>query len=656
MNAKKSKIAPTEETAILVQSKPLTLKRTSAQAMTDQKKKNKTQIVTKITQLKLKPRSLSLIKPKMAEGKSNVTKKMEKSKFVNLTNGKVSGPNKQSQNNGNEKTPEKRKSYDSSKIREFIRQQREKRRAEIQSKMSEEKKSPEVIKKRLSNLQRSTSKIVTSNVQRAQRKSIESPRILIQSKGNFHSSEKIFSNSDIQFTFVESQISNDRKIGILRRIDDNFDSKENRPKPILTKSQQTSANLDLNAPKSDSLKSSIISLDENVPKENGFESTDQIKSDQNFWLRPTPVQIYPYNFIMALRKKLDHITHPRHFSDANHAMVKTNEENERWTKIDSKRSGEATSNRVDDRESENQSTQHETQGQETLSFPSDILSSRNSENQEVYLSHSESDASHHPPPLSTQSVDDLQISSKVVTTDRSVHSTESNQKITSFINFDRGNVYEFVEPLSTRSSEDQKNQNESRSIRKMLNDFSANLSQVIKVNERLHSILSNSTSEQQQTTSATEIQTELATENYSEDFDSLRQTQSQNTNGSERAQEVDAKVSAKTTSASEESIKPMEQSTSTEKAISTEETVKKTSSKSSDANSTHSIRKRFSENVEHLNESFGSDIFNIFKRASLELSTDLNTTNLSEQNRSYSSLGMVSLKRFNRAKCKSNLK
>lgn len=34
------------------------------------------------------------------------------------------------------------------------------------------------------------------------------------------------------------------------------------------------------------------------------------KKEIPFWLRPTPVQPYPYNFIMAVRKKLESITHP----------------------------------------------------------------------------------------------------------------------------------------------------------------------------------------------------------------------------------------------------------------------------------------------------------------------------------------------------------
>lgn len=38
------------------------------------------------------------------------------------------------------------------------------------------------------------------------------------------------------------------------------------------------------------------------------------KKEIPFWLRPTPVQPYPYNFIMAVRKKLESITHPVFFT------------------------------------------------------------------------------------------------------------------------------------------------------------------------------------------------------------------------------------------------------------------------------------------------------------------------------------------------------
>lgn len=38
------------------------------------------------------------------------------------------------------------------------------------------------------------------------------------------------------------------------------------------------------------------------------------KKEIPFWLRPSPVQPYPYNFIMAVRKKLESITHPVFFT------------------------------------------------------------------------------------------------------------------------------------------------------------------------------------------------------------------------------------------------------------------------------------------------------------------------------------------------------
>lgn len=44
--------------------------------------------------------------------------------------------------------------------------------------------------------------------------------------------------------------------------------------------------------------------------EQHFEDAAGKPRDIPYWLRPTPVQPYPYNFIMAVRKKLESITHP----------------------------------------------------------------------------------------------------------------------------------------------------------------------------------------------------------------------------------------------------------------------------------------------------------------------------------------------------------
>lgn len=72
--------------------------------------------------------------------------------------------------------------------------------------------------------------------------------------------------------------------------------------------------LQLKAPESVPLKSSFLKENETqtsiglYSNENKQEKMHQ--TDIPYWLRPSPVQLYPYNFIMAVRKKLEAITNP----------------------------------------------------------------------------------------------------------------------------------------------------------------------------------------------------------------------------------------------------------------------------------------------------------------------------------------------------------
>lgn len=83
-----------------------------------------------------------------------------------------------------------------------------------------------------------------------------------------------------------------------------------RRKPI---DRQQPDDMQLKAPESAVLKSSIFrenetqtSLTQHTPEQKLQKSNNDIP----FWLRPSPVQVYPYNFIMAVRKKLEAITNP----------------------------------------------------------------------------------------------------------------------------------------------------------------------------------------------------------------------------------------------------------------------------------------------------------------------------------------------------------
>lgn len=69
----------------------------------------------------------------------------------------------------------------------------------------------------------------------------------------------------------------------------------------------------LKPPESAALKSTVCrenetqtSLAQRTPERAAHKSNNDIP----FWLRPSPVQMYPYNFIMAVRKKLEAITNP----------------------------------------------------------------------------------------------------------------------------------------------------------------------------------------------------------------------------------------------------------------------------------------------------------------------------------------------------------
>lgn len=78
-------------------------------------------------------------------------------------------------------------------------------------------------------------------------------------------------------------------------------------------------NYELKVPETGPLKSSLLhefssgqfhkqSHDDN--KVHSTEDAPEKPKEIPFWLRPTPVQPYPYNFIMAVRKKLESITNP----------------------------------------------------------------------------------------------------------------------------------------------------------------------------------------------------------------------------------------------------------------------------------------------------------------------------------------------------------
>lgn len=170
-------------------------------------------------------------------------------------------------------------------------------------------------------------------------------------------SKWISSNALTPSKFLPSIKSDKNRIGILRRpegISPTFDCDSNKylgDTPTISSAiiNQSESNVDLNilpnksvqtkenpnemiacdfelkVPETIPLKSTLLNESTNNDVQNLPQSTRSFKRSRNedenenrvskpkeipFWLRPTPVQPYPYNFIMAVRKKLESITHP----------------------------------------------------------------------------------------------------------------------------------------------------------------------------------------------------------------------------------------------------------------------------------------------------------------------------------------------------------
>lgn len=231
-------------------------------------------------------------------------------------------------------------------------------------------------------------------------------------------------------------------------------------------------------------------------------------------------------------------------------------------------------------------------------------------------------------PLSTDAVDGMHINSRI----------SFQQK--SSIN----------ETFSSRNGSN-KTQQTQDDLQKMLSDFNDSLSQVIKVNKKLHDVLSKP---------PTNAQT-----SYSDDFDaysSSKNTLTASLNGNQRSSKA---LTAKTDDESNTSNKevPTEETfnisksngtktlsvnhNSLEKIQSPVEYIEEISNKNEhfDKHSSYdsyeakclAYEKHFSNDGEISNTSIGSDIFAIFNRTSMEISNDLHNSTAT-----WSSLGMVS--------------
>lgn len=247
----------------------------------------------------------------------------------------------------------------------------------------------------------------------------------------------------------------------------------------------------------------------------------KLKTDETintpYWLRPTPVQIYPYNFIMAIRKKLDSITNPS-VTDANTPLARPkyfqkksvfrenlNKEHMAKNKLNSKKPRTNILEKFDEQKCEKKisnginskkysntaiskknsksipnklKTSIDCQSQDTLSMSSAIFSQSNprstSTNRSIPID--------EPIPLSTGHLDAIKITSK---SNSFVNKTNtSHLKEHPFINSKRGNYMEpdsYLKPIISSSEEINKG-----NIFEKLEGFNKSVSEVISINQQLH--------------------------------------------------------------------------------------------------------------------------------------------------------------------------
>lgn len=487
------------------------------------------------------------------------------------------------------------------------------------------------------------------------------------------------------------------RIGILRRLEGNKQNnlslapKNNTDITTIERGQCVVSNLDnsqspvsiipianqleLKAPETMKLHSSFLQRDNNLKQEE--TRSDKDPNDISFWLKPSPIQPYPYNFIMAVRKKLEAITNPianqkrniadniewigrRSSSATNHCSAVQLESNQlntvpmaEKTLQNNHEQTENTSNLIKSSNVIPQSIDHDSDiSQNTLSISSDILSpSSPDKRQQIVMANAFI-------PLLT---DAIPISMKNEAKD-----TADRRHNESHVQLVRG-----VDMKKNHNS--RKSEAPHFNVQKMLSDFNESLSQVIKVNKKLHDVLSTPPSVQPSSVS------------YSDDFDDDKKDTSQYTDY--ESDNIEASYTVSTTKKNEPSN--ISEQMSCDATIHTDntneqseshragsnsivetnvkvrqsdgyndentatvtiaeewpihtETFRSNSKNVPDDKSVTSLQQHFSNDGEMPNTSIGSDIFAVFNRTSMEISNDIhNTSTWSEGNISYSSLGMV---------------
>lgn len=216
------------------------------------------------------------------------------------------------------------KSVHSKSTRELIKHQQQKRKlsdSKVNLKQSVER---EEIQKRLNLLKQNTLQIVCKNVKNAKKKNeVKHRKPILQSQKknttktsdstNGGNKEDITPSAKVSSPSIDlALVKLDEKIEILRQTDDSA-SPSNNSQSLYTSMQTTFSeklseliNIEneyqlkvpetrLRTPIKDYLKNDLIDEQKSTP----------------FWLKPSSsVQSYPYNFIMAVRKKLESLSHP----------------------------------------------------------------------------------------------------------------------------------------------------------------------------------------------------------------------------------------------------------------------------------------------------------------------------------------------------------
>lgn len=515
-----------------------------------------------------------------------------------------------------------------------------------------------------------------------------------------------------------------------------------------------------------------LHLDENKEYHNvaGTNAIDDKNDSIPYWLRPTPVQPYPYNFILAVRKKLESITNPvlrakgtkttttqkslppiaETFSDLLSKVPSwpnkqqkqhqktiesiTNNNNNNSSAVFIQRSvvepvssapinsinvsnqiksplkvqlysmnnNSNVSNNNVSRHIELKSNQMEmindNGSQDTLSISSGILTSYSSPEKNVLKLNVDKMQEQQRPitPLATDAIDCMTIVKRNANQSNASEreSTQNQFHISSHINFERGNSFDERSQLTfndlnsadtTTASNDSRTgtQGQTNDVHKLLKDFNESLSQVIKVNEYLHGILSNiPTSRKDETPTTTKESTK-----YSNDFEEATTTERNSIEedieidkqsykrDSERVEQVGNIGYSNSNNETNSNIRPLFDETTNKSSIRTEvdnstgngsdvadvENVSKSDSPTNndlksislsiakksiatedETNATESYRKHIVGEPEMSNQSIGSDIFIMFNKTSMGLKDELNSSTWSMQSLSYSSLGVVS--------------